>query len=284
MPHVATSPADLIETITGAAHLDGDRLVIDDEKAFRDTAIRDLAWTAAFSDDEATTAAAQWLVWEASQELGALSASIHELYLARGRGRGRRASRSRPSTSARRRSTWRGRCSMRPRAPMSARSSSRSRAASRPTPTSARSTSRRPCSPAPSPRAGELPVFIQGDHYQFNAKKYAADPEAMTEEIRRACRLAIDSGYRNIDIDSSTLVDLSKPTRRRAAARELHAGGRADRPDPLARDRRRHDQRRWRDRRGRPSELDGRGAARLHRWVRPRARRHGRRARPASRR
>ena len=56
------------------------------------------------------------------------------------------------------------------------------------------------------------PVFLQGDHYQFNAKKYAADPESMTEEIRRACRLAIDAGYRNIDIDSSTLVDLSKPT------------------------------------------------------------------------
>src|SRR6476660_10628916 len=35
----------------------------------------------------------------------------------------------------------------------------------------------------------------------------------MTEEIRRACRLAIDAGYRNIDIDSSTLVDLSKATR-----------------------------------------------------------------------
>src|SRR6478609_775776 len=57
------------------------------------------------------------------------------------------------------------------------------------------------------------PVFLQGDHYQFNAKKYATDPEAMTEEIRRACRLAIDAGYRNIDIDSSTLVDLSKPAR-----------------------------------------------------------------------
>ena len=55
------------------------------------------------------------------------------------------------------------------------------------------------------------PVFLQGDHYQFNAKKYAADPESMTEEIRRACRLAVDAGYRNIDIDSSTLVDLSKP-------------------------------------------------------------------------
>jgi fructose-bisphosphate aldolase, class II len=56
------------------------------------------------------------------------------------------------------------------------------------------------------------PVFLQGDHYQFNAKKYAADAEVMTEEIRRACRLAVDAGYRNIDIDASTLVDLSKPT------------------------------------------------------------------------
>jgi fructose/tagatose bisphosphate aldolase len=56
------------------------------------------------------------------------------------------------------------------------------------------------------------PVFLQGDHYQFNAKKYATDPESMTDEIRRACRLAIDAGYRNIDIDASTLVDLSLPT------------------------------------------------------------------------
>jgi fructose/tagatose bisphosphate aldolase len=56
------------------------------------------------------------------------------------------------------------------------------------------------------------PVFIQGDHYQFNAKKFADDPDAMTDEIRRACRLAVEAGYRNIDIDASTLVDLSKPS------------------------------------------------------------------------
>jgi fructose/tagatose bisphosphate aldolase len=79
-------------------------------------------------------------------------------------------------------------------------------------------TYQRPIDYATSVLAGAIaanwrgPVFIQGDHYQFNAKKYAADPEAMTEEIRKACRTAIDAGYRNIDIDSSTLVDLSKPT------------------------------------------------------------------------
>ncbi len=30
------------------------------------------------------------------------------------------------------------------------------------------------------------PVFVQGDHYQFNAKKYAADAEGTTEAIRKA--------------------------------------------------------------------------------------------------
>ena len=137
-------PADLIETIRAAAHLDGDRLVIDDERAFRDTAIRDLAWTAAFSDDEATTAAAQWLVWEASQELGAPSASIQELY--------RRAAAARssgftvPAINLRAQTFDMARTMFeRLRAPTSARSSSRSPAASRPTRSSARSTSRRPC-------------------------------------------------------------------------------------------------------------------------------------------
>jgi fructose/tagatose bisphosphate aldolase len=56
------------------------------------------------------------------------------------------------------------------------------------------------------------PVFIQGDHYQFVAKKYATDPEGVATEIARACRLAVDAGYRNIDIDASTLVDLALPT------------------------------------------------------------------------
>ena len=86
MPHVATSPADLLATLASSAHLDGDRLVIHDATAFRDTGTRDLAWTAAFSTDEATTSAAQWLVWEASQALGARSASIQDLYDARARG------------------------------------------------------------------------------------------------------------------------------------------------------------------------------------------------------
>ena len=86
MPNVAESPADLIASLAGVAHLADGRLVIDDEARFRSHAAADLAWTAAFTKDDPTAEAARWIVWEASQALGAPSASIQELYLARGRG------------------------------------------------------------------------------------------------------------------------------------------------------------------------------------------------------
>jgi fructose/tagatose bisphosphate aldolase len=211
MPHVATSPADLIETLRGAAHLDGDRLVIDDEPRFRDQAIRDLAWTAAFSTDDATTEAAQWIVWEASQQLGAPSASIHELYMARGRGEV--SGFTVPAVNLRAQTFDMARTLF-----DAAQSADVGAVILEIARSEQTYTYQRPIDYATSVLAGAIaanwrqPVFIQGDHYQFNARKYAADPEAMTEEIRKACRTAIDAGYRNIDIDSSTLVDLSKPT------------------------------------------------------------------------
>ena len=153
VPHVATSPSDLLDALSAVAHLDGDRLVIDDERAFRDTGIRDLAWTAAFTDDEATAAAAQWLVWEASQELGARSASIQELYAARGRGEV--SGFTVPAINIRAQTFDLARTVFEAaEGRTSGRSSSSWRAASRRTPTNARSTTRRRSSPAPSPRTG----------------------------------------------------------------------------------------------------------------------------------
>ncbi|MCM8780741.1 MAG: class II fructose-bisphosphate aldolase [Candidatus Omnitrophica bacterium] len=56
------------------------------------------------------------------------------------------------------------------------------------------------------------PVFIQGDHFQLNAKKFKDDPEREIEALKSLIQEAVESGFYNIDIDSSTLVDLSKPT------------------------------------------------------------------------
>ena len=209
MPHVATSIADLLATLAGAAHVEDDRLVIDDEAKFRAEAIKDLAWTAAFTTDDPTAEATRWIVWEASQALGARSASIQGLYMARSRGEV--SGFTVPAVNLRAQTFDMARTFLGVAKEKEVGAIIFEIARSEQT-----YTFQRPQDFATSVLAGAIaaghvgPVFIQGDHYQFNAKKYAADPEAMTEEIRKACRLALDAGYRNIDIDSSTLVDLSK--------------------------------------------------------------------------
>ncbi len=56
------------------------------------------------------------------------------------------------------------------------------------------------------------PLFIQGDHFQLNQKKYSSNPEEEVKTIEEATRKAINAGFLNIDIDSSTLVDLDRPS------------------------------------------------------------------------
>jgi len=56
------------------------------------------------------------------------------------------------------------------------------------------------------------PVFIQGDHFQISAKRYAASPEIEVEAVKDLIKEAIAAGFYNIDIDTSTLVDITKAT------------------------------------------------------------------------
>lgn len=56
------------------------------------------------------------------------------------------------------------------------------------------------------------PVFIQGDHFQLVRKNYLGDPKAETDHVRGLIKEAIEAEFYNIDIDSSTLVDLEKET------------------------------------------------------------------------
>jgi fructose/tagatose bisphosphate aldolase len=56
------------------------------------------------------------------------------------------------------------------------------------------------------------PVFIQGDHFQIIRKYFASDSEAETGYVKSLIKEAIEAEFYNIDIDTSTLVDLSKDT------------------------------------------------------------------------
>ncbi len=210
-PTVAGSVAALLQLLSGSARLDGERLVIEDEPAFRERGIRDVVWTATFSEDSAVVEAARWIVWEASKALGAPSASIHELYMARGRGEV--GGFTVPAINLRTQVFDMAAATFR---------AAQARDAGAVILELARSeqeyTFQRPGEYLAGVLAGAIaagwrgPVFVQGDHYQFNARKYGADPEGVMEGLRRLTREAVATGYGNIDIDSSTLVDLSLPT------------------------------------------------------------------------
>jgi len=55
------------------------------------------------------------------------------------------------------------------------------------------------------------PVFIQGDHFQVNVARFKEDPDREIRGLQTLIGDAVSSGFYNIDIDSSTLVDVSKP-------------------------------------------------------------------------
>jgi fructose/tagatose bisphosphate aldolase len=59
------------------------------------------------------------------------------------------------------------------------------------------------------------PVFLQGDHFQVAPKR---DRAAEVEALRALVAEAIAAGFRNIDIDASTIVDLSRPSEEEAQA------------------------------------------------------------------
>jgi len=54
------------------------------------------------------------------------------------------------------------------------------------------------------------PIFLQGDHFQINAKKYGGDPAGELDAVKALTAEALQAGFYNIDVDTSTLVDLSK--------------------------------------------------------------------------
>jgi fructose/tagatose bisphosphate aldolase len=58
----------------------------------------------------------------------------------------------------------------------------------------------------------EGPVFLQGDHFQFDPDRVAEDPQASRSAMRDLVERSIAAGFYNIDVDASTLVDLDRET------------------------------------------------------------------------
>jgi fructose-bisphosphate aldolase class II len=203
----------LLASLNDSARIEGSRLVMTDAPRFRGEVIDRLVHDAVFNPDESLRDAARWLIWSASQALGCGSASIHELYLARGRGEFSATRFTVPAINVR--------CAAYLTAPQ-AFAAALERDAGAVIFEIARSemayTDQRPAEYtavilASAIKAGWVgPVFLQGDHFQFNASKWKADPGAEMDGLKQLTSEAVAAGFLNIDIDSSTLVDLSQPT------------------------------------------------------------------------
>ncbi|MDD8031643.1 MAG: class II fructose-bisphosphate aldolase [Acidobacteriota bacterium] len=199
---------EILKLLKDSVKVAGKKVKLVDEKILREN-ISDLIFQGVFGD-EATKAEARWLIWEIAQELGIRPASIHELYMARGRGEAP-LNFTVPAMNLR----------------MLAYDSARAvfRAAKKIEAGAfifeiARSeigyTDQRPSEYVSSLLAAAIkegyrgPVFIQGDHFQASAKKFKADPDGEIKAIKELIEEAVAVGFYNIDIDTSTLVDISK--------------------------------------------------------------------------
>ena len=189
--------------------LDG-RVTVHDEAALASPAMDKLVYTAVFGEPEERDDA-RWLIWEIGQAIGVQAWSIHDLYLARGRGE--TGGFTVPAMNIRgmvydtARSLFRAAVKLKVGALIV--EIARSEIAY---------TDQRPSEYVAVMLAAAMregfrgPLFIQGDHFQVSAKKFAVDPVTEVNGVKQLAREAIAAGFYNIDVDTSTLVDLSKPT------------------------------------------------------------------------
>ncbi|HJS48602.1 MAG TPA: class II fructose-bisphosphate aldolase [Gemmatimonadales bacterium] len=211
---MTAAPVDALRsTLAPAAEITPVGLSVADPAAFQGPLTDGLVRDAVFHRDPASRDAARWAIWAASQVVGCPSASIQDLYLARGRGEFPPTALTVPAIN------------VRAAAYLTARTVfavARERQVGALVFEIAKSemayTDQRPDEYAAVILAAALregwrgPVFLQGDHFQFNATRWASDPEAEVGGLRDLVREAIGAGFLNIDIDASTLVELSQPT------------------------------------------------------------------------
>src|SRR5687768_11841598 len=210
--HISTAD-ELRASLDGVATITDAGLQIADERRFREELIDELVFEAVFNPDTELRDAVRWVIWSASQALGCGSASIHELYRARGRGEMDPTAFTVPAINVRASTYLTARQAFAAALERDAATVIFEIAKSEMAYTEQRPAEYAAVVLAAAIREGwRTPVFLQGDHFQFNATKWASDPDPELEGIKDLTREAIGAGFLNIDIDSSTLVDLSLPT------------------------------------------------------------------------
>lgn len=200
----------LEQLMKGAVRIEDGNVAIADEAAIASPEMDELARAAVFGDQDARDNA-RWLIWEIGQNAGVVPSSIHDLYMARGRGD--TGGYTVPAINVRGMAYDTARSIFRTASRLNAGAFLLEIARSEIAYTDQRPAEYVAVMMAAALREGwRGPLFIQGDHFQVNAKKFQAAPGPEVEAVKALAREAIAAGFYNIDIDTSTLVDLSRPS------------------------------------------------------------------------
>src|SRR6478672_10746817 len=204
LEQVKTRPSPLGDAI----HVENDRVTVVREADLTSPKMDALVREAVFETGEARDYA-RWLIWEIGEAVGVRPASINGLYMARGKGlvHGFTV----PAINVRGASYDTARAIFRTAIRMNAGAFLLEIARSEIAYTDQRPAEYVAVMLAAALREGfRGPVFIQGDHFQVNHKKFAADAATEVGAVKALAKEAIAAGFYNIDIDTSTLVDISK--------------------------------------------------------------------------
>lgn len=200
----------LLALYGGAVSLHNEGVAVHDPAVLRTDATDRVVARAVFGGP-GEREAARWLLWEVGQAVGVRPASIHDLYIARGRGEC--GGFTVPAINVRMMAYDTARAVFRAALAGDAAAIILEIARSEIAYTDQRPAEYVSVMIGAALREGyHFPLFIQGDHCQVNHKKFLADPAAEVGEVKKLIAEEISAGFYNIDVDTSTLVDLSQPT------------------------------------------------------------------------
>jgi fructose/tagatose bisphosphate aldolase len=203
---------ELTDAVKPAASVLSDRVSVSDPSAVSGELVDRLVRTSVFGHDAELKGTARWVLRSLAAAAGIRPASIHDLYMAMGRGQA--GGFTVPAINVRAMAYDTARAVIRAAKKLNAGAFIFEIARSEIGYTEQRPHEYAAVVIGAALREGfTAPVFIQGDHVQTNAKKYnSPDRDKELEGLRALIKEEIAAGFYNIDIDTSTLVDLEKPT------------------------------------------------------------------------
>lgn len=200
---------EILSSTDGILSVSNDAVKVLNDKKLREELVDTLVYNVALSEDQRVKELCAWLIRSAAEDVGIMCASINGLYEARGRGEYQDI--SVPAVNIRgltydlARALFR--CGIKNNSLSFIFEIAKSEIAY---------TMQSPLEYSSVILASAIkenfrgPVFIQADHVQVKSKNFNSDRDKEISVLKDLITQQMEAGFYNIDIDSSTLVDLDK--------------------------------------------------------------------------